>query len=135
MLALRVTKHEVAPRDELRALAREFPGALRELDQRSLGAIKRRIGVLRLAARGARRPPWWAEVWVMYHARVRKLLEEKRRDGAGNKEKTRNAALGTTAPLRGRLTTVVAGQIAAELGLGAARVARELLGRAPSKLR
>jgi hypothetical protein len=62
----------------LRALAREFPGALRELDTVALDEIDRRRHALSDAADGGTIEPWMA--WMAaYHAAMRAALSVKAR--------------------------------------------------------
>jgi hypothetical protein len=69
---------EVAPRPLLRALAREFPGALRELDTLPMSEIDTRKEALTLAAQGTPPGPWMA--WMIaYHATMRAALVVKAR--------------------------------------------------------
>lgn len=76
---LRRTEHDLAEvRVPLRELAREFPGALRELDTLPLDEIDRRAERLEAAARGAGAEPWM-EWLVSYHAAMRAALFVKRR--------------------------------------------------------
>jgi hypothetical protein len=80
---LRRAQHELADTDwriPLRQLAREFPGALRELDILPLEEIEQRMERLRLAAdRGSVEP--WMEWMVAYHRLMRLALAIKRRLG------------------------------------------------------
>src|SRR5262245_17613048 len=56
-----------ATRDELRALAAEFPGCLRELDTLGPGELARRAAAATAAAAGGPREPWMD--WIAdYHA-------------------------------------------------------------------
>jgi hypothetical protein len=69
----------IAARAELRALAREFPGSLRELDTVPLDEIDRRTQALREAARGATGVDAWM-IWMSaYHATMRDALFVKAR--------------------------------------------------------
>ncbi|HMI87358.1 MAG TPA: hypothetical protein VK550_24890 [Polyangiaceae bacterium] len=68
----------VAPRAELRALAREFPGALRELDTLPRAEIERRRASLREALLGDAPAPWMTWM-VAYHATMRAALFVKAR--------------------------------------------------------
>lgn len=63
----------IAEREVLRALAGEFPGALRELDRMPLDEIERRAEVLELAASGGPVEPWMQWL-VAYHALLRAAL-------------------------------------------------------------
>jgi hypothetical protein len=68
----------IADRHVLRALAREFPGALRELDTLTDDEIDRRASALSLAAEGDVVAPWMA--WMAgYHATMRAALLIKAR--------------------------------------------------------
>ena len=68
----------VAARSVLRDLAREFPGALRELDTVPLGEVDRRRRVLDEAAQGGAPEPWM--LWMIaYHATMRAALLVKAR--------------------------------------------------------
>ena len=68
----------VADRATLRALAREFPGALRELDTVTLAEIDRRRRTLADAARGGP-VETWMKWMVAYHATMRAALVAKPR--------------------------------------------------------
>jgi hypothetical protein len=68
----------VAERGVLRALAREFPGALRELDTVTLDDLDARRRALAAAAAGGSVQPWMA--WMLaYHATMRAALVVKAR--------------------------------------------------------
>jgi len=63
----------VAPRGELLVLAREFPGALRELDTLPRAEIERRRAEIRAALLGDPPAPWMT--WLIaYHATMRAAL-------------------------------------------------------------
>ncbi|HMJ13259.1 MAG TPA: hypothetical protein VK524_17685, partial [Polyangiaceae bacterium] len=67
----------VEARAPLRRLAREFPGALRELDLLPLDEIDRRADALRAAAQTGETAPWME--WLHeYHSRLRLALSVKR---------------------------------------------------------
>ncbi len=70
---------EVDPRDRMRQLAQEFPGALRELDELPFETIE-----ARLAALGRPRPPRWADAMGRFHGWVRLALAVKRRFTRGS---------------------------------------------------
>jgi hypothetical protein len=78
MIALR---RDDGPRDDarLRALATRFPGALRELDTRTMASLEQRLAELGDALAGAR-PPAWADVQLRFHGWLRVGLA-MRRDG------------------------------------------------------
>jgi hypothetical protein len=68
----------VAPRGELLALAREFPGALRELDTLPRAEIERRRASLSATLPGDPAAPWMT--WMIaYHATMRAALFIKAR--------------------------------------------------------
>lgn len=100
MRALRAAPHEETPRAALRALSREFPGALAELD-RIEGALldARATEAARLSAaaddEGARSTlPSWAHAWLLVHVELRGALSIKRRlGGARRLDEAERAAL------------------------------------------
>lgn len=63
-------------RETLRPLAREFPGALRELDCLPLALLDRRLRAVLEAERGATPEPW-IEWMLAYHERMRLALSAK----------------------------------------------------------
>ncbi len=70
-------RHDSEPPPELRPLAREFPGALRELDGLPLDEIERRMALVTLALAGG--PTEALLEWVnRYHALMRAALSIKR---------------------------------------------------------
>lgn len=87
----------------LRALAREFPGVLRELECLPLDAIDERLEAVNLAGDGAE-PQLWISWMVVYHARMRLALAVKHR-------------LGVDPIVDGGRAARVALAVAAELGL------------------
>jgi hypothetical protein len=98
-----------ATRDELRALAAEFPGALRELDTLGPTEIARRAAACAAAAAGGAEEPWMA--WIAaYHQAMREALGARRRGGA-------RAGAG------GRLNVTVLRALAARFGVPATTIA------------
>jgi hypothetical protein len=95
MLALRarlIDGGEAAARDELRALATAWPGALRELDTLPTDEIAARLAALEAVAAGAP-PPSWA-VWMDgYHALVRVAIALRARDAVAAERLALDAAL------------------------------------------
>lgn len=87
---------EVAEREALRALSREFPGALRELDRMPLDEIERRARALEAASRTRCGEPWMQWL-VAYHALVRAALFIKSQrledQGASEEEVARAASI------------------------------------------
>jgi hypothetical protein len=68
------------PRPRMRALARRFPGALRELDELPMELIEARLQAIEAAlAHGPPFASWpWIALQVHYHARMRAALHVKR---------------------------------------------------------
>jgi len=69
---------ESDPRPALAALAAEFPGALRELDQLPLSDLEARIAALRSVVRGEEGPGPWMAVQARFHHLMRGALLAKR---------------------------------------------------------
>jgi hypothetical protein len=68
----------LSPKETLRPLAQEFPGALRELDCLPMAELEARRHAVHAAERGEVPEPWIA--WMLcYHERMRLALEVKRR--------------------------------------------------------
>jgi hypothetical protein len=76
----------------LRALAREFPGALRELECLPLDALDRRLTAATAAAGGGELEDWM--LWMIaYHRRMRIALAVKRKLTEGEPLATEAAAV------------------------------------------
>lgn len=85
----------VPPRETFKALAREFPGCLRELDTLPLEEIDARAAALGGAAEGGPAAPWME--WLAgYHALLRAALRIKAR-ARGDLDDARAEALGRDA--------------------------------------
>jgi hypothetical protein len=75
----------VAPRDELIALAAEFPGALRELDCLAWEELEHRSAALRRVLSGSAEVERWMVLQIGYHGfmravlRIRRLMLERER--------------------------------------------------------
>ncbi|HEY2736432.1 MAG TPA: hypothetical protein VGI70_20675 [Polyangiales bacterium] len=67
-----------APRARLAALARAFPGALRELDQLPMEEIDARLHALDSALAGTIEPETWMQLQVSYHGFMRAVLRIRR---------------------------------------------------------
>jgi len=107
-----------ATRAELRALAAEFPGALRELDTLGAAELARRSAACAAALGGEAEEPWMA--WIdQFHARMRQALEAR---AAGAVPPTEN----------GRTLPVVVQQVAAAFAVSPDLVAATLF---PSRRR
>lgn len=145
---LRATSGE-PDRAVLQALAREFPGALAELDRLPPELLDARIATLdRLLERGGE-PPAWVRGWQLAHPRLRGALLAKAWLGGRRTvdASTRDAFAAevptlpfpedarrwidrldeVAAPPDGRLVDVVFREVALELGLDGAEALRALL--------
>jgi hypothetical protein len=120
-------------RGAMRALAADFPGALREIDERPLEQIEARIAALEGALEGGPLPPWTAPV-AGYHRLLRAALrirraapkslpEEERRRAAREAGRALSPpvegcwAEAPLTPPEGRLTALVIGTLEDRLGL------------------
>lgn len=132
---------EPDPRSEMTALARTWPGALRELDELPIETIRARIVALDRALRDAHRTERWMIAQDAFHRLARGALAAKRWLG---KRKTitpdvRDAFVATAprearawtdaladvaTPPRGRLMDVVHARVAAELDVPVAEARR-----------
>ncbi|MBS2018440.1 MAG: hypothetical protein JST00_36585, partial [Deltaproteobacteria bacterium] len=72
------TFREPDPRVAMTRLAREFPGALRELDELPLGSIEQRIAELDGAIGDATRIARWMRAMDAFHRHARGALAVKR---------------------------------------------------------
>jgi hypothetical protein len=111
-----------ATRAELRVLASEFPGCLRELDTLGHEELARRAAAAAAAARGGAREPWMD--WIAgYHALMAEALATRARGEA------------VAAP-DGRLNVKVLRELGARFGVAAATIAATLFPvRRPSPYR
>jgi hypothetical protein len=133
-------RHDAQPPPELRPLAREFPGALRELDALPLDEIDRRSLSVELALRGG--PTEALLEWVsQYHALMRAALMIKRRLRGRRQVSSEEASLlassvsrelgmhcdlelvvAVQSPPRGRLNEVVFLRLASTFGVSPDRL-------------
>jgi hypothetical protein len=109
----------LADRSAMRALAEEFPGALRELDLLGLPELERRVTVL--AHADADEP--WIDWILCYHALMRAALARKL---AAAREPGRNGAGGETRTLGGKLSVAVLQDVARRFSVPAPQVAATL---------
>ena len=119
--ALRVRRDGEGPpatRAELRSLAAEFPGCLRELDTLGGGEISRRAAACAAAAGGGPTEPWMA--WIAaYHDLIAERLAARVR---GTETDPRSGP-----PVgRERLNATVLRALAARFGVPATTIARAL---------
>lgn len=120
----------VAEKEALRALASEFPGALRELDRMPLDEIERRALALEKAIEGAPVEPWMQWL-VAYHGLLRAAFfvkAEWAKGIEGEEELAKRASLHArievdrafvqkvTNPAGGRLSRVVLDEVAQRFG-------------------
>lgn len=120
-----------ATRAELRALAREFPGCLRELDTLGAAEIARRAAACaEAAARSAAAPapepePWMA--WIAaYHTLMARALEVRASSGDSARATADVFEQAALAPPGGRINVVVLREIGQRFGVPAATVAETL---------
>jgi hypothetical protein len=146
MLALRrldASGELVDPKPRMRALAKRFPGALREIDELPLEIIQSRIDALRRhAMEGADQegePEKWVVAMLRFHVAMRDVLAIKRI--LGRREIT--PALRTAAervssgwdleriarPPTGKLTELVFEHIAKSMGIDATEARALVFGR------
>src|SRR6185503_14018776 len=115
-----------ATRAELRALAAEFPGCLRELDTLGVKEIARRASACAEAAAGAAAEPWMAWI-VTYHTLMARALEVRATSGGKSARAAADAfERAALAPPGGRVNVVVLREIGERFGLPAATVAAAL---------
>ncbi len=118
---------EPATRGELRALAAEFPGSLRELDTLGDAELRRRAAACAAAAAGGAGEPWMA--WIdRFHGLMRQALTARARGGGPQDDFERTML----APPDGRMLPAVVAQIARESGEAESEVAATLF---PSRRR
>ena len=129
LAALRARRDGAGPpavRAELRALAAEFPGCLRELDTLGPVELDRRAALCLAAQTGAPVEPWM--VWIDgYHALMRQALAARRGRTAGRPPETGDEfARAVLAPPDGRMGVVVLRTLAVRFGVPAATIAAAL---------
>jgi hypothetical protein len=119
LVALRVRRDTGGPaatRDELRTLAAEFPGSLRELDTLGRRELARRAAAVAAVVNGAAPEPWMA--WIAaYHELMAQTLAARAR---GHRPR------GGFAPSGGRLNVTVLRVLAERFGVPATTIARTL---------
>jgi hypothetical protein len=115
-----------ATRDELRALAGEFPGCLRELDTLGAPELARRAAACAAAAAD----PAAVEAWMAwidgYHALVRRALAAREARGRGEPPAEDPFERAVLAPPGGRMGVVVMRALAARFGAPASVIAAAL---------
>lgn len=127
---MRALRHAAAgneAREQLRTLAREFPGALRELDRIESNEIDARIAALSAGLGGAPLPRWCA--WMdAYHTWMRRALALRRREHVA--EASPAFIEQVSRPEHGRLMIAVFDQLAREFATPREEIWNELF---PSK--
>jgi hypothetical protein len=78
MLRLRTEPSEAPPTAELRSLARQFPGSLRELDRVPLEMLAARLRALEAVLSGKAPIEPWMQMQASYHGYMRATLRIKR---------------------------------------------------------
>ena len=124
LAALRARRDSDGPpatRGELRELAAEFPGCLRELDTLGPGELSRRATLVTAAAAGEGAPEPWMHWIAAYHEAMRQALAARAPGGAGQASK-----VGRTAGSEGRLNVVILRQLALHFGVPAETIAHAL---------
>ena len=114
-----------ATRDELRALATEFPGCLRELDTLGPGELGRRAAAAAAAAAGGAREPWMEWI-VAYHALMSEALAVRAQGATGVAADGDALAAAALDPPEGRLNVMVLRELGARFGVAAATIAETL---------
>ena len=116
-----------ATRDELRALAAEFPGCLRELDTLGAAELGRRAAACEAAAAGAPAEAV-AEAWMTWIAAYHELMRAALRIRAGAADDAVDAAFAAAVrkPPGGRVGVVVLRALAARFATPATTIAAAL---------
>jgi hypothetical protein len=113
-------------RDELRALAAEFPGCLRELDTLGAAELGRRAAACAAAAENAAAAePWMA--WIDgYHTLVRRALAAREARAGGTPPADDAFERAVLAPPGGRMGVVVMRALAERFGVPPSAIAAAL---------
>ncbi len=112
-----------AARAELRAVARQWPGALRELDSLATDELERRAA----ACRGDGASADWVGWMARYHELMRAALAIRRGESPSTVDATFAAEVAR--PQHGRLNVVVFARLAVEVGRPAAELWNRLFPR------
>jgi hypothetical protein len=117
----------LATRDELRALAAEFPGCLRELDTLGVEELARRASACAAAADGTTAPEPWMPWIAGYHDLMRRAFAVRERRARGESGETDgDFERAVLSPPGGRMAVVVLRSLAARFGVPAATIAAAL---------
>ena len=116
-------------RAAMKAIAMEFPGALRELDEAPMEELRARAEALERGARAL-----WMDAAVLFHWALREALQLRRgllqQPSFWREERDRALVM---APPTGRLLDVVWTAVAAELGLSPREAERLVYPKAPPR--
>jgi hypothetical protein len=147
---------EPDPRAAMAELARDFPGALREIDELPIDVIRARIDALTIAENDDSRAEPWMHAHAIFHRLARGALATKRwlegraltpdleaafADALPTLSNAREAADWATdlaaiaEPPRGRIMDLVFARLAAELGVDEASARAAVLPPRRSRLR
>lgn len=127
LVALRARRDGQGPpatRGELRGLAAEFPGCLRELDTLGRDELARRATVVAAAAAAEAAPEPWMDWIAAYHEAMRRALVA--RAAAGDVSQAGKEGPGRRAGPEGRLNVTILRQLASRFGVPAETIANTL---------
>jgi hypothetical protein len=114
------------PRDDLRTLAAEFPGCLRELDTLGRAELERRATACATAAPPEPWMPWIAT----YHTLMRTALQLRSTSAPSDPSEPADAfSTAVLSPPDGRISIVVFRALAAQFGVPADEIATTLFPR------
>jgi hypothetical protein len=106
-----------ARRQQMKDLAREFPGALRELDDSTADQLAGRLAAVEATLESGERPRWM-EATLLFHHALRSALALKSNESAGDDFWSGREAL-VRRPPTGRLLDLVWALVGERLGLSA----------------
>jgi hypothetical protein len=118
------------PRDDMRRLARRFPGALREIDQLALEELRERLRAVERAVSGGE-VPRWLEWCSSYHRLLRAALDLRAKRPCDDLPADLERRLAK--PPGGRLNPLVFEWIAERAGVQARDVERAIFPGHPPK--
>jgi hypothetical protein len=125
-----LAEHPTDPRDDMRRLARRFPGALREIDQLPLDELRERLRAVERAAGGGD-VPRWLEWCASYHRLLRAALDLRAQRPCEDLPDELRSRL--EKPAGGRLNPIVFAWIAERAGVTAHEVERAIFPGHPQK--
>jgi hypothetical protein len=128
---LRTGEH--TPREQMRALAREFPGSLRELDVLPLAEVEARAAALEAAANGVDAQPWMRWMARRHELLRAALLIKSGRASAASLGVPERFAQACARPPQGRLNLLVLAELSRETGVAEADLRAALDPRRPTR--